>query len=85
MNLLKRWQTGILHRFLPGISHFTVIDDQPVSQQDAGNNFFLDGYRSIWKSRAMEAVALLCELNDSVEGKADMRNSVLVNNWFYAD
>jgi NEDD8-activating enzyme E1 regulatory subunit len=67
--------TSILKNLvLPGIGRFTIIDDQLVSQQDAGNNFFLDGYHSIGKSRAEEAVALLCELNDSVEGKADISN-----------
>jgi amyloid beta precursor protein binding protein 1 len=59
---------------LPGIGHFTIIDDQTVSQEDAGNNFFLNGYHSIGKSRAAEAVTLLCELNDSVEGRADSSN-----------
>lgn len=56
---------------LPGIGHFTIIDDQLVSEQDAGNNFFLNGYHSVGKNRAEEAVTLLAELNESVDGKAD--------------
>ena len=45
-----------------------------MTPEDAGNNFFLEGPSSIGKSRAEEAVRLLCELNDSVEGKADQRS-----------
>ncbi len=45
-----------------------------MKPEDAGNNFFLDGSDSIGKSRAEEAVRLLGELNDSVEGKADSRS-----------
>lgn len=64
--------TSILKNLvLPGIGHFTIIDDQLVSEQDAGNNFFLNGYHSIGKNRAEEAVTLLAELNESVVGKAD--------------
>lgn len=58
---------------LPGIGHFTIIDHAKVSHSDAGNNFFLEGYNSIGKSRAEEAVQLLSELNDGVEGRADTR------------
>lgn len=64
--------TSILKNLvLPGIGHFTILDDAKVSPQDAGNNFFLEGPSSIGKSRAEEAVRLLSELNDGVEGKAD--------------
>ncbi|KAJ6595844.1 hypothetical protein DFH09DRAFT_1024735 [Mycena vulgaris] len=56
---------------LPGIGHFTILDPATVSPRDAGNNFFLEGDSSIGKSRAQEAVRLLAELNDGVEGKAD--------------
>ncbi|KAJ7100214.1 hypothetical protein B0H15DRAFT_819220 [Mycena belliarum] len=56
---------------LPGIGHFTILDPATVSPRDAGNNFFLEGDSSIGKSRAEEAVRLLAELNDGVEGKAD--------------
>ncbi|KAG2033554.1 hypothetical protein BDR03DRAFT_925430 [Suillus americanus] len=66
--------TSILKNLvLPGIGHFTILDDAKVSHSDAGNNFFLEGYNSIGKSRAEEAVRLLSELNDSVEGCADTR------------
>jgi amyloid beta precursor protein binding protein 1 len=67
--------TSILKNLvLPGIGHFTILDHAKVSHSDAGNNFFLEGYNSIGKSRAEEAVKLLSELNDSVEGCADTRN-----------
>jgi amyloid beta precursor protein binding protein 1 len=56
---------------LPGIGHFTILDNAKVSPEDAGNNFFLEGQSSIGKSRAEESVRLLAELNDSVESKAD--------------
>ncbi|KAJ7185616.1 hypothetical protein C8R46DRAFT_1061219 [Mycena filopes] len=56
---------------LPGVGHFTILDPAVVSARDAGNNFFLEGNSSIGKSRAEEAVRLLAELNDGVEGKAD--------------
>lgn len=45
-----------------------------MTPEDAGNNFFLEGPSSIGKFRAEEAVRLLGELNDGVEGKADLRS-----------
>ena len=64
--------TSILKNLvLPGIGHFTILDNSTVTPQDAGNNFFLEGNTSIGKSRAQEAVRLLLELNDSVDGVAD--------------
>lgn len=45
-----------------------------MTPEDAGNNFFLEGQSSIGKSRAQEAVRLLSELNEGVEGKADLRS-----------
>ncbi|KAH0828583.1 hypothetical protein J3R83DRAFT_2855 [Lanmaoa asiatica] len=75
--------TSILKNLvLPGIGHFTILDHEPVSYADAGNNFFLQGFDSIGKNRAVEAVRLLAELNDSVEGRADTRTlaSVLDTN-----
>ncbi|RDB30881.1 NEDD8-activating enzyme E1 regulatory subunit [Hypsizygus marmoreus] len=64
--------TSILKNLvLPGIGHFTILDPANVTPADAGNNFFLEGPDSIGKSRAGEAVRLLGELNDSVEGVAD--------------
>lgn len=56
---------------LPGIGHFTILDPTIVTPEDAGNNFFLEGFDSIGKSRADETVRLLGELNDGVEGKAE--------------
>ncbi|EIW75998.1 hypothetical protein CONPUDRAFT_111872 [Coniophora puteana RWD-64-598 SS2] len=67
--------TSILKNLvLPGIGHFTILDDARVSPADAGNNFFLEGPRSIGKSRAEEAVRLLLEMNDGVQGVADTRS-----------
>ncbi|KZP09171.1 hypothetical protein FIBSPDRAFT_839605 [Athelia psychrophila] len=63
--------TSILKNLvLPGIGHFTILDAATVTPEDAGNNFFLEGPDSIGKNRADEAVRLLGELNDGVEGKA---------------
>ncbi|THH11177.1 hypothetical protein EW146_g8138 [Bondarzewia mesenterica] len=67
--------TSILKNLvLPGIGHFTIVDHQTVTPEDAGNNFFFEGHDSIGKSRAEEAVRLLSELNDSVEGWANTAN-----------
>ncbi|KAI5119549.1 hypothetical protein M0805_008535 [Coniferiporia weirii] len=64
--------TSILKNLvLPGIGHFTILDPDVVSQEDAGNNFFFEGPDSVGKSRAQEAVRLLRELNESVEGAPD--------------
>ncbi|EIM83859.1 uncharacterized protein STEHIDRAFT_123436 [Stereum hirsutum FP-91666 SS1] len=64
--------TSILKNLvLPGIGHFTILDHQTVTPEDAGNNFFLEGHDSVGKSRAEEAVRLLGELNDGVEGEAN--------------
>lgn len=66
--------TSILKNLvLPGIGHFTILDHATVSHADAGNNFFLEGLASVGRKRASEAVMLLCELNDSVDGRADTR------------
>ncbi|KLO11925.1 hypothetical protein SCHPADRAFT_876192 [Schizopora paradoxa] len=65
--------TSILKNLvLPGIGHFTILDDAKVSNEDAGNNFFLEGPESIGKPRASEAVRLLRELNESVDGAAEL-------------
>ncbi|KAG6855238.1 hypothetical protein H0H87_006339 [Tephrocybe sp. NHM501043] len=67
--------TSILKNLvLPGIGKFTILDHSKVTPEDAGNNFFLEGPSSIGKSRAEEAVRLLGELNDGVEGVADTSN-----------
>ncbi|KAG8730703.1 hypothetical protein FRC12_020120, partial [Ceratobasidium sp. 428] len=69
---------------LPGVGHFTIMDHRKVSPEDVGNNFFLET-GSIGKPRAEEAVRLLLELNDSVEGVANTSNieDVLVNDPAY--
>lgn len=67
--------TSILKNLvLPGLGHFTLLDDRKVTGADAGNNFFLDGFRSVGKSRAEEGVNGLRELNDGVQGVADTRD-----------
>ncbi|KAL5521178.1 hypothetical protein ACEPAG_9101 [Sanghuangporus baumii] len=64
--------TSILKNLvLPGVGHFTILDPDCVSKEDAGNNFFFEGLESVDKSRAQEAVRLLRELNESVDGLAD--------------
>ncbi|KAF9531366.1 hypothetical protein CPB83DRAFT_848913 [Crepidotus variabilis] len=66
--------TSILKNLvLPGIGHFTILDPAKVTPEDAGNNFFLEGSDSIGKFRAEEAVRLLLELNDGVDGNADLK------------
>ena len=66
--------TSILKNLvLPGIGHFTILDAEMATPEDAGNNFFLEGPDSVGKSRAEEEVRLLLELNESVEGVADTR------------
>ncbi|KAI6026547.1 hypothetical protein BKA83DRAFT_676286, partial [Pisolithus microcarpus] len=75
--------TSILKNLvLPGIGHFTILDHATTSHADAGNNFFLEGLESVGKPRASEAVRLLRELNDSVDGHADTRQlrSVIESN-----
>ncbi|KAB5590957.1 NEDD8-activating enzyme E1 regulatory subunit [Ceratobasidium theobromae] len=49
------------------------MDHRLVAPEDVGNNFFLE-FSSIGKPRAEEAVRLLCELNESVEGVANTSN-----------
>ena len=50
----------------------TVTFTNSRSAADAGNNFFFEGPDSIDKPRAEEAVRLLLELNDSVDGRPDV-------------
>lgn len=67
--------TSILKNLvLPGIGHFTILDNQLVTPQDAGINFFLNGLNSVGKSRAKEATRLLGELNEDVQVEADERS-----------
>lgn len=67
--------TSILKNLvLPGIGSFTILDPLLVTPEDAGNNFFLDGPRSIGKSRAEESVKFLVEMNDGVKGIAEQKS-----------
>ncbi|KAE9393597.1 hypothetical protein BT96DRAFT_923957 [Gymnopus androsaceus JB14] len=61
-------------RICSHFGHFTLLDSRKVTGADAGNNFFLDGLKSVGKSRAEEAVNGLRELNDGVQGVADTRD-----------
>jgi len=54
---------------LPGIGAFTVVDDATVTEEDLGNNFFLEA-SDLGKSRAAAVTALLVEMNP-----ADCRGS----------
>jgi amyloid beta precursor protein binding protein 1 len=61
---------------LPGIGQFTILDRTITEPKDAGNNFFLEGQKSIGKPRAEEATRLLLELNDGVQGHAVVNKDV---------
>ena len=50
---------------LPGVGKFTIIDDQKVSEEDAGNNFFLEK-ENIGEFRGPAAKDMLLELNPDV-------------------
>ena len=52
---------------LPGIGQFTIVDENIVTEEDLGINFFLEE-SSLGKSRAAECCRLLRELNTEVEG-----------------
>ena len=52
---------------LPGVGKFTIIDDQKISEEDAGNNFFLNE-ANIGQLRGQTAKDLLLELNPEVRG-----------------
>jgi len=78
--------TSILKNLvLPGIGHFTILDDGLVTNEDAGNNFFLEGLDSVGKKRAEEEVRLLNEMNDDVQGEANTSVSdfILVYHYIY--
>ncbi|KAI8973167.1 hypothetical protein BD414DRAFT_499348 [Trametes punicea] len=67
--------TSILKNLvLPGIGQFTILDSAITTPADAGNNFFLNARESIGKPRAQEAVPLLRELNESVQGEAVLKS-----------
>ncbi|CAG2106815.1 unnamed protein product, partial [Medioppia subpectinata] len=55
---------------LPGIRAVTIIDNNVVTEEDIGSNFFLLAEDSVGKSRAKMAAQLLSELNDDLK-KAD--------------
>ena len=54
---------------LPGVGHFTIVDETEVSEKDLGVNFFLEE-ESLGKSRAEETCKYLQELNPEVTGNA---------------
>ncbi|CAG9318250.1 unnamed protein product [Blepharisma stoltei] len=54
---------------LPGIGHFTIIDNQIVSERDFGNNFFLTR-ADLGRPRAEATKEWLLELNPDVNGES---------------
>lgn len=64
--------TSILKNLvLPGVGHFTILDDAKVDRADLGNNFFLQpGESKVGASRAEEVIQYLGELNDGVRKDA---------------
>lgn len=54
---------------LPGVGSITIVDDKVVTEDDIGNNFFLE-CTSIGLNRGTEALKLLLELNPAVKGHA---------------
>lgn len=54
---------------LPGIGNFTIVDQEQVSENDLGVNFFLTE-ESLGKPRAHETCKYLQELNPDVNGQA---------------
>ena len=59
---------------LPGVGAFTIVDDATVEEEDLGVNFFLEE-DSLGRSRAVETVRLLRELNPEVQGIATSQAS----------
>ena len=54
---------------LPGVGHFTIVDEKEVAEEDLGVNFFLEE-KSLGRSRAEECCKYLQELNPEVKGHA---------------
>jgi len=54
---------------LPGMGNFTILDPNPVTGEDAGNNFFLTS-DTIGQSRGEVATRLLLEMNHEVRGES---------------
>ncbi|XP_026823150.1 NEDD8-activating enzyme E1 regulatory subunit [Rhopalosiphum maidis] len=52
---------------LPGIGAFTIIDNEVITEEDVGSNFFLTTDR-IGEKRGSIASQLLCELNPDTRG-----------------
>ena len=52
---------------LPGMGSFTIVDAEPVSARDLGNNFFVTK-RHLGQPRARCACELLTEMNPDVKG-----------------
>ncbi|KAG5680702.1 hypothetical protein PVAND_010193 [Polypedilum vanderplanki] len=66
---------------LPGIGSFTIIDQNLVTEEDIGSNFFLE-QSSLGKSRAKCATQFLQELNPDVNGESIDENvdNIIANN-----
>lgn len=59
---------------LPGVGHFTILDDFIVNAKDLGCNFFFTE-ESIGKPRAEIATAMLSEMNEDTKGLAVVANA----------
>lgn len=55
---------------LPGVGHFTILDDAVVEPRDLGNNFFVEK-EHVGKPRAAVTCELLLEMNPDVKGDFD--------------
>jgi amyloid beta precursor protein binding protein 1 len=70
MCLINATATGtetLKNLILPGCGSFIIVDGERVTEEDVGNNFFMEK-EWIGKSRAECATALLLELNPDVTG-----------------
>jgi len=54
------------------IGQFTVVDHFLVSEEDLGNNYFVDRSH-LGTPRAQAVIKLLCDLNENVKGHAIVR------------
>ena len=58
---------------LPGVGHFTILDEHLLSEADLGSNFFVHA-SGLGKPRGEVIAELLCELNSDVRGRAIFGN-----------
>ncbi|WFD42223.1 hypothetical protein MPSI1_000864 [Malassezia psittaci] len=58
---------------LPGLGHFTILDDKVVNESDVGTNFFLQADESLNRPYAREIATYLAELNPNVQYDAEIQ------------